>query len=384
MVDSVVADCQSQTNVSPRYKVMIFFPNIAPGGTERVIQTLLPHWHMYEIHCVLLDNSSDSPFESLPGVEVSVLGLVNKGSLKEYVHWLIRFREVVRSFCPDVLMAFGEVPIVISALHRFLAYDQRMRLVSNVRNHESTFLQGRKFSALKMKLLAWAMNQSDIVTGNSFEIKKEIREIFKISVPINVIYNPIDLTLFSTEFDAEEEKTLRPIHVINVGRFNRQKGQEFLLRAVSKLQVAGKEIKLSLVGQGEDEKNLRALVSELALKDVSFIGWSDDIKGQLSGADIFCLSSLWEGMPNVLLEALSTGLPIVSFDCHSGPSEILDKGRCGILVPVGDVEALAGGLLKLIERPELRHFYKKVGLERARDFDVRNIAKQWTKVIEPH
>jgi len=111
-------------------------------------------------------------------------------------------------------------------------------------------------------------------------------------------------------------------------------------------------VRLIILGEGEDRAALENLVGELGLaEDVALPGFRDDAMAYMSSSAIFVLSSVWEGLPTVLIEALAAGAPVVSTDCPSGPREILQEGRLGELVPVRDAVALAEAIIDALDRP---------------------------------
>lgn len=132
--------------------------------------------------------------------------------------------------------------------------------------------------------------------------------------------------------------------VLGMGRLTRQKDFPTLLRAFAHLR-ARRAARLIILGQGNDLEALTALASRLGIAgDVDFAGFQANPYPWLAHADLFVLSSAWEGSPNALTEALALGTPSVSTDCPSGPREILEDGRYGPLVPVGDAESLAAAM----------------------------------------
>ena len=106
-------------------------------------------------------------------------------------------------------------------------------------------------------------------------------------------------------------------------------------------------------------------------------GFSDNPYAFMSKASILVLSSIYEGLPNVLIEALACGCPIVSTDCPSGPSEILEKGKYGTLVPIGDIQALAQAINHTLDNPPNRNDL----LSRAADFDIQEISRQYLGIL---
>ncbi len=136
--------------------------------------------------------------------------------------------------------------------------------------------------------------------------------------------------------------------IVTVGRLHPQKDQQTLLRAFAKV-VERRPARLLILGEGPDRAALEALAAELGVSQrVHLPGHVFDSLAQMKAADLFVLSSRYEGLPTVLIEALLCGLPVVSTDCEHGPREILKGGRYGTLVPVGDVEALASAMVRAL------------------------------------
>lgn len=166
-------------------------------------------------------------------------------------------------------------------------------------------------------------------------------------------------------------------HIVSVGSLKTQKDQATLLRAFALLSP-GLRARLAIVGDGPLRRELIELASELGLGEkVHFAGFEMDPTDWYRTADLFVLSSRWEGFANVIVEALSFGLPVVSTDCPSGPSEILEGGRYGTLVAVGDPTALA----RAIERSRNARVDRGQLVRRSRDFAVDTIAGQYLEVM---
>ncbi len=195
---------------------------------------------------------------------------------------------------------------------------------------------------------------------------------------VKVIYNPVVRGLVDSK---PAEATLRQqlwgsgftAHILAVGSFKAQKNFPLLLHAFARLPP-DRNAKLTILGEGALRPDLEALIEELGLAQrVTLPGFSTDTSDWYRTADLFVLSSSWEGFGNVIVEALECGVPVVSTDCRSGPAEILEHGRYGRLVPVGDAEALVqamqSSLLEEHDRDALRR--------RAQDFAVPIIADQY-------
>jgi glycosyltransferase involved in cell wall biosynthesis len=170
--------------------------------------------------------------------------------------------------------------------------------------------------------------------------------------------------------------------VITVGRHTKQKDQETLIRAFART-LERVPARLVLVGQGPWRSNLEALVAELGIGDaVLFAGWQENPFCWMARSDLFVLSSRFEGFGNVIVEAMACGLPVICTDCRGGPSEIVRGGEDGILVPVGDVETLAGAITKLLLDEVLRAEFAQKAQCRAAAFDISQIGIQYEEILQ--
>lgn len=166
--------------------------------------------------------------------------------------------------------------------------------------------------------------------------------------------------------------------VLTVGRFKSQKNHTLLLRAFARLECA--DARLMLLGNGDLEPELRSLAAGLGIGDrVIFAGFHADPTPFYRTADLFVLSSDYEGFGNVIVEALANGVPVVSTDCPSGPAEILSNGEFGTLVPVGDAQALALAIEGALAAPHDRERLRA----RARDFAPEKAAKAYLELLFP-
>lgn len=172
---------------------------------------------------------------------------------------------------------------------------------------------------------------------------------------IEVIYNPVIMPATMTQtrqpLDDPWFAPGQPPVIIGAGRLTRQKDFPALVRAFAEVRRR-RPARLLILGEGDDRPALEALVAELGLAaDVALPGFRDSALAYMAGSAVFVLSSSWEGLPTVLIEALAAGTRVVSTDCPSGPREILQDGRLGTLVPVGDVPALAAAILDALAQP---------------------------------
>jgi glycosyltransferase involved in cell wall biosynthesis len=238
----------------------------------------------------------------------------------------------------------------------------RTRLIVSERNTLSLARHGSTFRQwLRPRLIGRFYRWADGIVAVSGGVADDLSVATGLPRDrIEVIHNPVITPRLK---EMAEERIAHPWFepgqppvVLALGRLAPQKDFATLIRAFAQVRQ-DRSARLLILGEGPERAALESLVRDLALEtDVGLPGWVTNPYPFMVRADLFVLSSKWEGLPGVLIEALYCGVPVVSTDCPSGPSEILEGGKYGRLVPVGDVEALAGaigeGLVGSIPRPE--------------------------------
>jgi glycosyltransferase involved in cell wall biosynthesis len=171
--------------------------------------------------------------------------------------------------------------------------------------------------------------------------------------------------------------------VYAAGRFRHQKGFDLLIPAWAETAHLHPEWRLRLRGAGHLRGRLEGLIAEHGIEDsVTLEGPAEDIGSDMAEASVFVLSSRFEGFPLILLEAMSKGMGVVSFDCPTGPADIVDDHRNGILVPPQDVAALATAIRELVEDEELRRRTAAAAIETAQQYTIEAIGPQWEALLE--
>jgi glycosyltransferase involved in cell wall biosynthesis len=171
--------------------------------------------------------------------------------------------------------------------------------------------------------------------------------------------------------------------MVTLGRLSAEKQFDYLLRAFERCGSRHPEWSLQIIGEGPERQSLEALAADLGIgRRVRFPGIVQDPEAILCNADLFVLTSRYEGFPNALVEAMACGLAVLSFDCPSGPNEIIRHGVDGVLVPAQDLDALAGSMDRLMGDDAERTRLGARALEVADRFDVERIMSMWEDVIE--
>jgi glycosyltransferase involved in cell wall biosynthesis len=175
---------------------------------------------------------------------------------------------------------------------------------------------------------------------------------------------------------------LRKKIIVAAGRLAEQKGYDRLIEAFYPVAVAHPEWELQIYGRGPDRRKLQKMINERGIAaQAHLMGWTDQLDAILSEAAIFALSSRFEGLPLVGIEAMSKGLPIVAFDCPRGPRELVRDGANGYLVANGDVPAFTQALDRLVVDAQLRDAMGKASLDDARQYQMSAVGEQWEHLI---
>ena len=170
--------------------------------------------------------------------------------------------------------------------------------------------------------------------------------------------------------------------IFAAGRYTHQKGYDMLIPAFAPVAEAHPEWELKLCGRGKDTQMLRDLIAEHGLEErVLLDGPTDDVPGEMAQASIYVLSSRFEGFPLVLIEAMSKGMACVAFDCPTGPADIVDDHRNGLLVPARDVDGLTAALLEMVSDEDLRRRCGDAALETAQDYTMAAIGPRWDEMM---
>ena len=335
----------------PAVDVALFVPSLVGGGAERVIvdlaAALTRAGHRVEL---VLARAEGAYLTSVPE-DVPIVDL-RASRVALALPALVRYLRRVR---PRAVLSTLEHANVVTLLAA--PFAPATRIVIREANTSPLDLgadgvRGRVVGAL----MRWLYPRAHAVVAVSAGVAEALRTT--VGVPadrIDVIANPVVTERVLAGAQREPSHPWAsdggaPL-VLGVGRLAPQKGFDVLLRAVARVR-AGRRCRLLILGEGDERPALEALAEELGIADdVAMPGFDPDPFAAMARADLFVLSSRWEGLPNALIQALALGTPAVATDCPSGPSEIADEGRFARLVPVDDVAALADAIASALDDP---------------------------------
>ncbi len=378
---------------SPRVSVLFHVADFNDGGIESSLMQWLRIFDRARFAVTLSVMFSSPAFEQrfraqIPA-DVTVEILTNKPWLnvfqkRRYAHTLSKLGRVGR----DVFNTLAVRPHVKArvselALRHDIIIDFDMSLRRLAGRFGNAWLGVNHFSfdarlggrRRKMKRLLTQYGRYDGIAALNRHMAEEATALFHGRLRnVFVLPNAIDIDRIRENAAAAEAPPCPRPYIVSVARLDEiQKDHRTLLRAYAQLAAKHGDLEedLVIVGDGGFRAELEALAAELGVgARVHFTGYRNNPHAIVAGASALVLSSRYEGMPMVLLEALALGKPVISTDCPTGPREILDDGKFGLLVPVGEVDAMAHAISRLILDNALRDGFTRTALARAREYGV--------------
>ncbi len=336
-------------------KIALLIPNLMGGGAERVMVNLAEGFRSedWTVHMVLLEPVGEY-MELLPA-GVSVVNLKSRGMIRG-IPALIKYLRAER---PDVMVSAMEYVNLVGLVSRFLARVPTRTILTVHVTLSQTVLHTRSFKEKLLPVLIRMLYRfASAVIAVSRGAADDLARVTGIPRDtIRVVHNPV-LT------PSIESKRTEPVDhpwfapgqppvILGVGRFVPQKNFQTLIRAFSVVRAA-RESRLVLLGNGPLRDEYLTLAQALGVEnDVGMPGFVDNPYALMSRSSVFVLSSSWEALPTVLIEALACGTRVVSTDCASGPREIINLAGTGALIPIGDHQAMARAILNSLDAPPM-------------------------------
>ena len=353
--------------------LLLYIPSIEGGGVEKILYLVANYLVKKKININILTafNYKNKYFNK----KIKIISLKKKNLIKSRF-----FKNIISIFLFIKYYRNENITILsfqsnVTAIILGLIFNKKIIIRSNT--SPDKYIK----NSLKKFIFRFFFNLADEIIVNGHEFKKKFKKFFSIN-PI-VIYNPfigkkgkkINFTFFN------DKKCLK---IINVARLTNQKDHLTLLKAVKKLANLRK-CKLVIIGRGYKEKIIRKYILENKLeKIVKLIGYKENIESYIEASDIFVLSSIYEGVPNVLIESLYLKKYIISSDCSTGPKEVLNNGKYGDLFKVGDYNQLFELLKKINIRSNKIKYKINQGYRSLARFDHTNNCNKYFQIISKY
>ena len=358
-------------------RIAFFLPNLYGGGAERVAVNLLKGMSIRDVPLDLVLATAEGPYLEQVPKQVRVVNLAAGRVVKA----ILPLSHYLRQEKPWALLSHLKHANVAAVVARELAHKKtRLVLVEHdtLSVSRSKLLRGRLVPPF-MKLL---YPRADAIVGVSKGTARDLETELGIAEgKVRVIYNPVvDHELLGkakTPLDHPWFQEGAPSVFLAVGRLTEQKDFLTLIKAFNLLRRQ-KLVRLLILGEGESRSELEAMIAKLGItEDISMPGFVENPYAYMSRASAFVLSSRWEALPTVLIEAMACGCPVIATDCPSGPKEILEAGVYGPLVPIGDTTALSNAMLQVLEAP----INQDILVRRAMHFSIDRVVPEYLALL---
>jgi glycosyltransferase involved in cell wall biosynthesis len=373
---------QNEEVIAHGMKLLIFIHSLSNGGAERVTANLANYWVQkgWDITVVTLASSNLDFYELHPAVKRVALDLADESrnalaGMWNNIHRVFALRRILREIQPNIalgMMSGANVLLALAALGL-----SNLRTIGAEHNHPPQSPLGYLWETLRRHTYRF-LNAVAVLTSEGEEWIKHNTYAQKISVIPNGVVYP----LLTQEPQIKPNTSKRKV-LLAVGRLNEGKGFNLLIESFSNLSAKHSDWDLIILGEGSLRPTLEKQIRDLDLEKRIFIpGRAGNIGEWYETADIFVMSSHFEGFPMTLIEAMAYGLPAVSFDCDTGPRDIIRHEVDGFLVPLGNVIALTNTLNNIMSDDKLRLRLATRAIEVRDRFSMERITGLWEKLFD--
>ena len=360
-----------------KHKATVLFavPSLQGGGSERVISILLQHLDRQKFAPMLIVLQKEGPYLKDIPPDVKIIDLRSK-RLRDA---LFKLFKTIKTLNPDIVFStLGHLNLYMALIKPVLG--KHIKLVARESSIVSIRNKNNRYTFLFDRLYRMFYNKLDKIVAQSHYMKEDLCSHYHIFAHnIAVINNPVNIENIQQKMIAENRQIFEPdkVNLVAVGRLNPVKGFDLLITSLTDVP---ENYHLTIIGEGEEKEKLLALAKKLDLTHrVHFAGFLTNPFPYMHQADIFVLSSRYEGFPNVVLEANACGTPVVAFACPGGTAEIIEEGINGFLVACEDQQALAETLQKAANHT---WHSEKIIEHIVSRYDVDKISREYETLME--
>lgn len=361
-------------------RILIFIHSLHGGGAERVAVDLAGHWVAAGHEVMIVTQAAGEAYAVPPGVQRRVLGTDGAGGglrgLLANLRRVRALRAVLRDFRPDLVLGIMTTSSILAVL---AGWGLPLKVIATEHTHPPS----QQISGLWWRLRRWVYPRAARVVALTSGTADWLRE----HVPgsnLAVIPNPVNWPLPRGTPQLAPPAVPGRRYLLAVGRLHADKGFGVLVDAYAQIAARHAGWDLVILGEGEERTALQARVDGHGLQArVVMPGRAGNVADWYEAADLYVLSSRFEGLSNSLQEAMASGLAAVSFDCDTGPREIIRDGEDGVLVrPVGDAGALAGALDTVMSDDVERRRMAGQALSVRQRFSAQHILSLWRRLFD--
>lgn len=339
-----------------------------------------------KVYIIVTDNWKNHPLTHELSPKITFINLqINyyKNDYKSKFHQIIsnfkiinhyfKLQKAISQINPDIIISVGQSEkYIVPLLHTNAIKIREIHFNYNYRNFTYKSKTLAKFlNFLDYKVMSKGYNKMVLLT------KEDKDTYFKNNNKFIYIHNPVTFDQTNTVYNPNSN------YVIGVGRLNTQKDFISLIKAWYLVQKECPTWKLKIVGEGPERTNLEQEIKRLNLgNSVILTGYSNNVRKEMLESSIFVMTSIFEGFPLVLLEAMSCGLPPVTFTYRCGPKDIITDGNNGLLIYNRDIKSFSKKLIYLIQHENIRKNMSEQALIRVKDFSLNNIIKRWIVLFQ--
>ena len=353
-------------------RILFFLPFMNGGGAERVILTLLTHLDRSQFEPILVLLKKEGQYLSLIPDDIEVVDL--KASQARYA--IFKIIKIIRDKNPDIVFTtLAYLNLLIATIRPF--FSKEMLFIARESNTVSVRNRREKYPRLFDWLYKKVYQNFDLIVTQAKFMRDDLVKNYQISdAKMKIIYNPVDSAYIKEKSCHDKDLMGDKYNLIAVGKLGYQKGFDILISIMMRLDES---YHLTILGEGEDREKLENQIAELGLSSrITMAGFCDNPYAYMKQADLFVLSSRYEGLPNVVLEANSCGTAVVAFDAPGGTGEIIDEGKNGFLVEPFDEEAFA----KSIQKARFFDFdHEAIMIRTKEQFAIEKIIKEYETIL---
>jgi len=361
-------------------RITLVIPSLACGGAERNLSMMANYFatHGSNVTLITLAAAETDFFQLHPQIERVALNLLRVSTgvwdaLKSNWQRLRRLRQAIKNSQPETVISLMDRTNTLTLL-------ATIGLTIPVIVMEQTDPRQRDIGWLWHRLRRWLYPRASAIVVLTEELREWANQFVSREEKIHVIPNPVAISEQTTE--AALSRVANKCVLAGMGRLVPSKGFNLLLRAFAQCANQHPEWTLTIFGEGEERRHLEMLAADLKISScVNLPGLTPNPMRSLSGADLFVMTSQYEGFPLSLLEAMACGVPVISFDCPTGPRQIIREGVDGLLIPLGDIDTLAAAMHRLMSDQSARERMGQRAKEVIDRFGLEQVMRLWEKTL---